>query len=114
MIWHMGYKKHRVPALKLLNACHFSHLFRGSESFRDIVFFTWRDNIRQEEWKVAELYNSVNNIFDFDAMNNKMIKYKQCEQHIWKNIYGNIEEKQSSIGWRRTIRVNNFKELITL
>ena len=75
---------------------------------------TWRDTGRWEECKMAEIYNSVKYIFDFDALNNKTRKYKQCEQNIWETIHGKIKEIQASIGWGRRIRVMNLKELITL
>ena len=33
VIWHMGSSKEKVPALKLLQSGHFSHLKRGGKNF---------------------------------------------------------------------------------
>ena len=36
MICHVVLQQHWVPALKFFQTCHFNHLARGSECFRDM------------------------------------------------------------------------------
>eukprot|EP00957_Ditylum_brightwellii_P001492 116151-Ditylum_brightwellii.AAC.1 len=43
LMWHMGSTEKQVPALKLLQACHFSHLKHGVERVA-MMKDTWTNN----------------------------------------------------------------------
>ena len=34
--WYMGSQRDQIPALKLFQSCHFAHIPRGQERFRDL------------------------------------------------------------------------------
>ena len=73
---------------------------------------TWRDDGKWNNQKLADLYNSVKDMFDFDAVSTRNRKYKLFEQQIWKMIYRKLKKK-SPIGWGRTMRVMYIKDCIT-
>eukprot|EP00957_Ditylum_brightwellii_P023996 1809623-Ditylum_brightwellii.AAC.1 len=80
LMWHMGLQEMKVPALNLLQTCHFSHLKLRGQKFKDLynlmalveieamVKGTWSDN-----WDKASLIamaGSMKPLFDFDTVAN--------------------------------------------
>ena len=89
MIWHIRSQWDKIPAFKLFQSCHFSHIPRGQEMFRDIIYLkissekTAQRNCAQKyggRWRdqsLDKMYKSVKTLFDFDARDGINIKRKR-------------------------------------